>query len=139
WALACSAGSIIGSIMLATSPAALVTASCQVMQPTVPRRVRNVIAAGPPSFGHTQHRSVPRSPPDTPAYPRQMGPRGVGCDRREDRMFRGGLWLHERLSLRNYARPAAWLNASVRSRSKARAVGTECKARWLRFRRAEQA
>src|SRR5207249_7173087 len=32
-----------GSIVLATSPAALVTAWCQVMQPTVPWRVRSII------------------------------------------------------------------------------------------------
>src|SRR5206468_11365820 len=38
--LACSAGSIV----LATSPAALVAAWCQVTQPTVPRRVSNSIA-----------------------------------------------------------------------------------------------
>jgi len=34
----------VGSIVLATWLAALVTAECQVMQPTVPRRLTNIIA-----------------------------------------------------------------------------------------------
>jgi hypothetical protein len=40
---ACSAESIVGSIVLSTSSAALVTARRQVMQPAVPRRERSII------------------------------------------------------------------------------------------------